>query len=116
MTLHRGSRFLLTIGLLALPAAVDAQAFGLNEIGTCALSRAFANTGAPCDDASTIYWNPGAMPKTPGLSVLAGFAVIPLEGDFSQDTTFQQYDARGKITRETTYWADMKALKALGAV
>jgi long-chain fatty acid transport protein len=93
MTLHRGSRFLLTIGLLALPAAADAQAFGLNEIGTCALSRAFANTGAPCDDASTIYWNPGAMPKTPGLSVLAGFAVIPLKGDFTQDTTFQQYDA-----------------------
>lgn len=30
--------------------------------------------------------------------------------------TFQQYDATGKITRETTYWADMKALKALGAV
>jgi len=93
MTLHRGSRFLLTIGLLALPAAADAQAFGLNEIGTCALSRAFANTGAPCDDASTIYWNPGAMPKTRGLSVLAGFAVIPLKGDFTQDTTFQQYDA-----------------------
>jgi long-chain fatty acid transport protein len=93
MTLHRGSRFLLTIGLLALPAAAEAQAFGLNEIGTCALSRAFANTGAPCDDASTIYWNPGALPKTRGLSVLAGFAVIPLKGDFTQDTTFQQYDA-----------------------
>ena len=30
--------------------------------------------------------------------------------------TFQQYDTDGKITRETTYWADMKALKALGAV
>jgi steroid delta-isomerase-like uncharacterized protein len=30
--------------------------------------------------------------------------------------TFQQYDAQGKITRETTYWADLKALKALGAV
>jgi long-chain fatty acid transport protein len=93
MTLHRGPRFLLTIGLLALPAAAEAQAFGLNEIGTCALSRAFANTGAPCDDASTIYWNPGALPKTRGLSVLAGFAVIPLKGDFTQDTTFQQYDA-----------------------
>ena len=93
MTLHRGSRFILTIGLLALPAAAHAQAFGLNEIGTCALSRAFANTGAPCDDASTIYWNPGALPKTRGLSVLAGIAVIPLKGDFTQDTTFQRFDA-----------------------
>ena len=40
MTLHRVSRFVLAIGLLALPAPARAQAFGLNEIGTCALSRA----------------------------------------------------------------------------
>jgi long-chain fatty acid transport protein len=93
MTLHRVSRFVLTIGLLAMPAGAEAQAFGLNEIGTCALSRAFANTGAPCDDASTIYWNPGALPKTPGLSVLAGAAVIPLKGEFTQDTTFRRYEA-----------------------
>jgi long-chain fatty acid transport protein len=93
MTLHRASRLALAIGLLALPASARAQAFGLNEIGTCALSRAFANTGAPCDDASTIYWNPGALPKTRGLSVLAGVAVIPLKGDFTQDTTFRRYDA-----------------------
>jgi long-chain fatty acid transport protein len=93
MTLHRVSRFVLTIGLLATPGLAHAQAFGLNEIGTCAISRAFANTSAPCDDASTIYWNPGAIPKTRGLSVLAGAAVIPLEGDFTQDTTFRRYDA-----------------------
>ena len=93
MTLHRVSRFVLTIGLLAIPAGAQAQAFGLNEIGTCAISRAFANTSAPCDDASTIYWNPGALSKTHGLSVLAGAAVIPLKGDFTQDTTFRRYDA-----------------------
>ena len=92
MTLHRVSRFVLAVGLLALPAQARAQAFGLNEIGTCALSRAFANTGAPCDDASTVYWNPGAIPKTRGLSVLAGLAVIPLEGDFTQDTTFRRFE------------------------
>jgi long-chain fatty acid transport protein len=93
MPLHRVSRFVLTIGLLAVPAGARAQAFGLNEIGTCAISRAFANTSAPSDDASTIYWNPGAISKTRGLSVLAGAAVIPLKGDFTQDTTFQRYDA-----------------------
>ena len=37
-------------------------------------------------------WNPGAIPKTRGLSVLAGLALIPLEGDFTRDTTFVQYD------------------------
>ena len=92
MTLLRVARFAFTIGLLALPAVAQAQAFGLNEIGTCALSRAFAGTGAPCDDASTVYWNPGALPKTRGFSVLAGAAVIALKGDFTRDTTFERYD------------------------
>ena len=93
MTLHRVTRYALTIGLIAIPAAARAQGFGLNEIGTCALSRAFANTGAPCDDASTIYWNPGAIPRTRGLSVLAGVTAIALDGDFSRDTTFERFDA-----------------------
>ena len=92
MTLHRVSRFALAIGLLTLPAAAEAQAFGLNEIGTCALSRAFAGTGAPCDDASSVYWNPGALPKERGFSVLAGAAIIALEGDFTRDTTFARYE------------------------
>ena len=30
--------------------------------------------------------------------------------------TFQRYDADGKIVRETTYWADLHALKTLGVV
>lgn len=93
MKFHRVSRFALTIGLLALPAAAHAQAFGLNEIGSCALGRSFANTGAPCDDASSIYWNPGAVPKARGLSVLAGAALIQIGGDFTQDTIFQRWDA-----------------------
>ena len=93
MTLHRVSRFALTLGLLATPVAARAQAFGLNEIGTCAVARGFANTGAPCDDASSIYWNPGAVPKSRGLSVLGGAAVIQISGDFTQDTTFQTFDA-----------------------
>ena len=92
MTLPRVSRFALTIGLLTTPVAVNAQAFGLNEIGTCALSRAFSATGAPCDDASSVYWNPGALPKARGFSVLAGAAVIALKGDFTRDTTFERYD------------------------
>ena len=49
---------------------------------------------------------------------LGTFRGVPAEGHTltTVGQTFQQYDVRGKITRETTYWADMKALKALGAV
>jgi len=91
MTLHRVTRFALALGLLALPATARAQAFGLNEIGSCALARGFATTSAPCDDGSSIYWNPGAIPKTQGLTALAGVAAISLDGDFTQDTTLKRY-------------------------
>jgi long-chain fatty acid transport protein len=93
MMLHRASRFTLAIVLLGLPAAAGAQAFGLNEIGTCALSRGFAATAAPCDDASSIYWNPGAMPKQRGFSLYGGVALIRLNGEFVQDTTGIEYES-----------------------
>ena len=79
MTLHRASRYTLALALLALsalPVVASAQAFGLNEIGSCALARGFANTAIPCDDASSIYWNPAKLPNQRGLSFYGGVAVI----------------------------------------
>ncbi|CAN5383591.1 outer membrane protein transport protein [soil metagenome] len=94
MTLHGASRYSLALALLAMPAAASAQAFGLNEIGSCALARGFAVTGAVCDDASTIYWNPGAMPSKDGLSFYGGAAIIKLDGSFTRDTSFRRYEAQ----------------------
>lgn len=91
MTLHRASRYTLALALLGLPAAAGAQAFGLNEIGSCAIARGFAATAAPCDDASSIYWNPGALPKTPGFSIYGGAAIIMIDGNFTRDTSFTTY-------------------------
>lgn len=93
MMFHRALRHALVLAVFGLPAAADAQAFGLNEIGSCALARGFAVTGAPCDDASSIYWNPGAVQKKTGLSLLAGAAVIKLDGDFTADSTYRVHDA-----------------------
>ncbi len=92
MTFYRATRFTLAFILLAAPAAAGAQAFGLNEIGSCAIARGFAATASPCDDASSIYWNPGALPKARGLSMLAGIDFIAVNGDFIQDTTGLKYD------------------------
>ena len=92
MTLHRASRYTLALALLALPAAAGAQAFGLNEIGSCALARGFAVSATPCDDGSSIYWNPGAMPRHRGWTVSGGAAIIKIDGDFIQDTTFNRYE------------------------
>ena len=76
--LHCTLRYTITLAVLALPAVAGAQGFGLNEIGSCAIARGFAVTGAPCDDASSIYWNPGAMPRKQGLNILAGVASIAI--------------------------------------
>jgi len=93
MTFHRVTRYSLALALLGLPAAAGAQAFGLNEIGSCAMARGFATTSLPCDDASSIYWNPGAMPSKRGFSLYGGAAVIKIGGDFTQDTTHMVYDS-----------------------
>ena len=94
MQRHRSPRYLAVIASLAfaVPAVGHAQAFGINEIGTCAASRAFAVTGSPCQDASAIFWNPGAAAGMKGWSFLAGAAVIQIGGSFTQDTTFRKYD------------------------
>jgi long-subunit fatty acid transport protein len=65
----------------------------LNEIGSCALARGFANTGSPCKDASAIFWNPAALTTLSGWNVTAGAASIALKGTFEQDTTGRLYES-----------------------
>jgi long-chain fatty acid transport protein len=84
---------MLALVLLATPLAARAQAFGLNEIGSCAIARGFAATAAPCDDASSIYWNPATLPRQRGFSFYGGAAAIKINGDFTRDTTQQQWKA-----------------------
>src|SRR5947207_136061 len=94
MQRHRSTRYWAVLASLgfAVPAVAHAQGFGINEIGTCAASRAFAVTGSPCQDGSVIFWNPGAAASVKGLSFLAGAAIIQVNGTFTQDTTFRQFE------------------------
>ena len=112
MTLYRASRYTLALALLGLPAAADAQAFGLNEIGSCALARGFAVTGAVCDDPSTIYWNPGALPAKNGLSVYGGAAIIKLDGAFTRDTSRRRYEATAPTAVVPHAFLNYRAAKA----
>jgi len=93
MTLHRVSRLFVVLTAVTMPAAARAQAFGLNEIGSCAVSRGFANTASPCADGSAIYWNSAATTRLNGWNVSAGVAAIAVTGSFTQDTTLRRYDA-----------------------
>ena len=93
MTHHRVKRLLLvSAAVVGLPAGLSAQAFGLVEIGTCALGRAFAATGSPCKDASMIYWNSAATTQLTGFNITAGAAAIKVSGSFTQDTTRRRWD------------------------
>lgn len=93
MQRHRFARYLAVVASLTLlQSDARAQGFGINEIGTCAASRGFAVTGSPCDDASSIFWNPGALSARKGWNVLAGLAAIQINGSFVQDTTFREHE------------------------
>ena len=81
-----------SVAACALPAAARAQGFGLNEIGSCAIGRGFAVTGATCDDASTMFWNPAATTELPGVSIYAGGASVAVTGGFTEDFTRREYE------------------------
>jgi len=98
-----------------LPPAARAQAFGLNEIGTCALARAFATTGAPCRDASVLFWNPAAGTTLQGVTVLAGAAAVALNGSFTADVTGQEYESDVPAEVPPHFFVNWRATSRLAA-
>ncbi len=98
MTFRLALRPLLALAVLLIPGAAGAQGFGVNEIGSCAVARSYAVVGAPCADASTIYWNPAyASRLNSGWSVLAGVAAIDLAGEFERDTIGTVYQTTAPV-------------------
>jgi long-chain fatty acid transport protein len=97
MTFRRALRLLLALAVLLAPGAAGAQGFGVNEIGSCAVARSYAVVGAPCADASTIFWNPAFAATLRGWSVLGGLALIDLSGDFERDTLRTEYETTAPI-------------------
>jgi len=90
MNFDRLSRCLF-LAALAAPAAMEAQGFGLNEIGSCAVARGFAVTSIPCNDPSEIYWNPSATTGLQGWGLYVGAAAVQLNGGFNADSTGRSY-------------------------
>jgi long-chain fatty acid transport protein len=90
MNFDRLSRCIALVALIA-PAAVEAQGFGLNEIGSCALGRGFAVTSVPCNDPSEIYWNPAATIGLQGWGLYVGAAAVQVNGGFNADSTGRSY-------------------------
>ncbi len=79
-------------GVTAAAPAALAQGFGLNEIGSCAIARGFAVTSTPCADASSLFWNPGAVSNLPmGISAYVGGTGIAVKGKFTADQSGRVY-------------------------
>jgi long-chain fatty acid transport protein len=78
----------LTIALL-LTATVSepavAQGFSVNEHGSCVMGRGGTGVALPCNDASSILFNPAGIAGTIGWTVSAGATVIAAGGQFQND-------------------------------
>ncbi len=71
----------------AIPGALAAQGFQVNEHGTCVMARAGTGVASPCEDASAIYYNPAGMTALDGWTISAGVTVIAASGNFQADLT-----------------------------
>ncbi|HEY9449294.1 MAG TPA: outer membrane protein transport protein [Gemmatimonadaceae bacterium] len=83
--------------LLCSPGMARSQGFQLNEVGTCAVARGQAVTGATCGDPSVIYWNPAATTSLPGWSAYLGVASVSAIGSFTADTTGREDEADAPV-------------------
>ena len=90
MNFDRLSRCLV-LAALVVPAAVEAQGFGLNEVGSCAVARGFAVTSVPCNDPSEIYWNPALTTGLQGWGLYVGAAAVQVNGGFNADSSGRTY-------------------------
>jgi long-chain fatty acid transport protein len=75
----------LAFGAIASPA--QAQGFGLFEQGACAMGRAGAGVAAPCDDGSSMFFNPAGLALYPKTIASAGITAIAPRGQFLNATT-----------------------------
>lgn len=87
MGVNRSAIAVAILAIGSLPAAAHAQGFGLNEIGSCAITRGFAVTGAPCADGSYVYWNPAGGTLLKGTTLTVGGAGVQVKGNFTADFT-----------------------------
>lgn len=80
----------LAVGLSAtavlLPTRAHAQGFGVYEQGACVMARAGTGVASPCDDGSSIFFNPANIAQTHDV-VSAGGTLIAPGGGFTNDVT-----------------------------
>src|SRR5512134_182845 len=79
--------------LLAVPAGLGAQGFGVYEHGTCTMGRAGVAAASPCNDGSAIFFSPAGLANITGTKISAGSTLILPSGSFTRDLTGLVTDA-----------------------
>src|SRR5690242_2013835 len=83
--------FVLSL-LIGVPAVLEAQGFGIYELGACGMARAGTGVAAPCPDGSAIFFNPAGLAGLKGWHVSAGGTLIKALGNFTSDATQAKTD------------------------
>lgn len=80
---------LVTVVILAsnavLPETTHAQGFGVYEQGTCTMAMGGAAVAHPCNDGSSLFFNPAGILSTDGVTLSGGATVISTAGEFTSD-------------------------------
>ena len=76
----------LVAGLTALSTSAYAQGFGIFEQGTCMMGRGGAGVASPCNDGSSIYFNPAGMVDDGGTASMTVTGIRPV-GNFTNSST-----------------------------
>ena len=99
----------LTLGALAaiaaVPSALRAQGFSVNEHSTCAMGRAGTAVASPCADGSTLLFNPAGLAQTEkghGVVSVGGTFIAPT-GGFTNDAG-PQSDLNNKVYPIPTFY------------
>ncbi len=85
------------MALTALPGTILAQGFQVNEHGTCVMGRAGTGVASPCDDASSIFYNPAGLAGMQGWTISVGATGIYAFGGFTGDLTGGETDLENDI-------------------
>jgi long-chain fatty acid transport protein len=79
-----------------MPARAHAQGFGVYEQGACVMARAGTGVASPCDDGSSIFFNPANVAATHDVVSVGGTLIGP-RGGFTNDVTGIRGDLSNKV-------------------
>ncbi len=84
----KGLLFSAVAALVVLAASdARAQGFGIYEQSACAIGRGGAAVAAPCNDGSSVFFNPAGIAMNSGPLVSAGASIINPVGHFTNSAT-----------------------------